>query len=750
MPKVLLHELAAKKYATFLAESLSPAAAKNPGNLNLPPLSYYRRPRRKRQGRLLGVTTWNVRTLAGNGKNGYGRAFNILHEAAKQDISVVKLQEIRRPGQTEFAAAGFRVSCCGTDKRNIHGVGIAVKESLCKTSTFTTNYVDERLMAMRFEMTGHRGAVNFVAAYAPTEVAAADSKTELWGKLDSLVRRIRSKECVYILMDVNARTGVRMNGEDEGVMGIHGRDELNENGRLLLIFAADNKLALANTFFETRKGWNMAHLQRSKQRDWMGLRGSQLGGLNLDHQQRERATTTPEKATEITYALLEAARAILPEEPRRRCTQRWCETPETRTALEEALTKRREARQAMKDKLNTTSWRALKAACKGVAAAVETGIYAHLDRYVTGLEAVYKDRDMRGLYQHLKRSVRLSGRQAGGQQPVADENGVLLRRTNDILQRWARFFGTLLNTNSPTLSPDIIEQVTQRPATRATRRLGAVPDLEEVERATKGLQNWKAPGNDSLPAELLKIDVDDEKHIVLGISLLSHVGKVPIKIITNRLSASCETNNILLEEQCGFRPGRSTMDMLFVDEMRARMRMDDGEVSAWFMVTQGLRQGCVLSPLLFSIFFAAVIEVVTIRFSEDDIILENLVYLEEETGAGASTPLDRVRRAVWGMLYADDAGVVLRSAEGLARMMTVIVEVFGKFGLTVSETKTETLLMRAKEKHTTTPPPPPPPPLIIEAAGQRYAQTPDFRYLGGLVNDHGDLTREINYRSRAA
>ncbi|CAM9212212.1 unnamed protein product [Ectocarpus sp. 6 AP-2014] len=49
MPKVLLHELAAKKYATFLAESLSPAAANNPGNLNLPPLSYYRRPRRKRQ-----------------------------------------------------------------------------------------------------------------------------------------------------------------------------------------------------------------------------------------------------------------------------------------------------------------------------------------------------------------------------------------------------------------------------------------------------------------------------------------------------------------------------------------------------------------------------------------------------------------------------------------------------------------------------------------------------------------------------
>ncbi|CAB1096389.1 unnamed protein product [Ectocarpus sp. CCAP 1310/34] len=102
------------------------------------------------------------------------------------------------------------------------------------------------------------------------------------------------------------------------------------------------------------------------------------------------------------------------------------------------------------------------------------------------------------------------------------------------------------------------------------------------------------------------------------------------------------------------------------------------------------------------------------------------------------------------MLYADDAGVVSRSAEGLARMMTLIVEVFGEFGLTVSEKKTETLLMRAKDKPTTTSQPAPPPPLTIEAAGQKYAQTTEFRYLGGLVNEHGDLTREINYRSRGA
>ena len=44
----------------------------------------------------------------------------------------------------------------------------------------------------------------------------------------------------------------------------------------------------------------------------------------------------------------------------------------------------------------------------------------------------------------------------------------------------------------------------------------------------------------------------------------------------------------------------------------------------------------------------------------------------------------------------------------------------------------------------------PPPPLVIEAAGQAYAQTTQFRSLGGLVNEDGELTQEINHRSRAA
>ena len=115
---------------------------------------------------------------------------------------------------------------------------------------------------------------------------------------------------------------------------------------------------------------------------------------------------------------------------------------------------------------------------------------------------------------------------------------------------------------------------------------------------------------------------------------------------------------------------------------------------------QGLRQGCVLAPLLFNIFFAAVINVASTRFKADEGIMDALVHLRKKRRAGgrgeATAGESVLATPLWGMLYVDDAGVVSRSPEQLRRMMEAIVVMCAAFGLTVSEAKTETMCLRAK------------------------------------------------------
>ncbi|CAM9699765.1 unnamed protein product [Sphacelaria rigidula] len=174
----------------------------------------------------------------------------------------------------------------------------------------------------------------------------------------------------------------------------------------------------------------------------------------------------------------------------------------------------------------------------------------------------------------------------------------------------------------------------------------------------------------------------------------------------------------------------------FHDGMQARVRTNDGEYSEWFDIDQGLRQGCVLAPLLFNISFTAALTVALAVFRDDPDILGDLVRVRKREKGDfhqeravawvepdvATAIAAEEERSLWSMLCADDACIVSRTPSSLEKMMTVIVTICGEFALTASEAKTNTMRLHSPAGR-----------LDINAAGQVYEQTDNFLYLRGRL-----------------
>ena len=74
----------------------------------------------------------------------------------------------------------------------------------------------------------------------------------------------------------------------------------------------------------------------------------------------------------------------------------------------------------------------------------------------------------------------------------------------------------------------------------------------------------------------------------------------------------------------------------FHDGMRACVRLDDKVCSRWFAVEQGFCQGCILVPLLFNMFVAAVVNTAFTSFEANVGIMDALVHLRKKKGGGGA------------------------------------------------------------------------------------------------------------------
>ena len=125
-----------------------------------------------------------------------------------------------------------------------------------------------------------------------------------------------AREYVFVLKDANARTGKRVEGggaTDSKVLGACDRDKLNENGKLLLVFVEDNKLALLNTFSCTPKN-GISYTFQSANRSKAQARLDYISTKQADRRLircvnvRRPPLETPESDHNLVYAKVRISR----------------------------------------------------------------------------------------------------------------------------------------------------------------------------------------------------------------------------------------------------------------------------------------------------------------------------------------------------------------------------------------------------------------------------------------------------------
>ena len=376
---------------------------------------------------------------------------------------------------------------------------------------------------------------------------------------------------------------------------------------------------------------------------------------------------------------------------------------------------------------------------------------------------------------------------------LKDKSGAILTGQKNVANRWAEYFQELLNVNDGEIQQGRNNGEAKPPTLVASDQEEDPIRMDEIEAVLKLTKNNKAPGPDMIPIETIKAGGQPLKDILLellnrlwssgivpeewnqslicpifknkgdpldcknyrGISLMSHVGKLYERILERRLRS--EVEEMLSESQCGFRPGRGTIDQIaalrlyleksweyaidqhicFLDLEKAFDRVprekmwkviEDTGISSrllmaikstykdqksavigdtnYFNINTGVRQGSVLSPLLFIIYLNHIL----MNIGRED-------YQAECLG------------------YADDVAQTADSREKLQVIMNQWDRELTKAGLKMSYAKTEYMQVgRDLEEGDVT------------VNGHVLKKTDNFTYLGSKVTSNNLMEEEVNNR----
>ena len=269
------------------------------------------------------------------------------------------------------------------------------------------------------------------------------------------------------------------------------------------------------------------------------------------------------------------------------------------------------------------------------------------------------------------------------------------------------------------------------------------------------------------------------------ISLLDVAGKVFAQILQDRLLIVAE--KVLPETQCGFRKRRGCIDMIFAarqliektrehadslftlfvdlkkaydsvprqalwhllekygvppvmlslikslhEGMNAVVRVGDS-ITDPIAVSNGLRQGCTLAPMLFNLYFSAVVRCWRDRCPQAGITVKYRVGRKLVGDRTAKRSLQEM--CMTESQFADDAALYTNTREEMDQVAREFVRTAAEWGLTVSIEKTKLLVvgkdMRPEDSR----------PLQLDEG--EITSVCEFTYLGNTITKDGEVNGEV-------
>ena len=261
------------------------------------------------------------------------------------DIAAISETRIAEEGSITEPKGGYTFFWKGKAKEEdrIHGIGLAIKTSLCRQLPDLPTPINERLMKLRFPLNQSRH-ITIISAYAPTLTSRDDAKNAFYEGLSMVVRDVPADDKLILLGDFNARVGTD-NSNWRGILGPHGVGKMNTNGLMLLSFCAENNLTITNTLFRQANKFKTTWMHpRSKQWhliDYAICRNRDIHDVRITRAMRGAECWTDHRLVR-TILLLHIAplRRKLPKTCRPSFATAVLNQPERRNAFAEDLDKR--------------------------------------------------------------------------------------------------------------------------------------------------------------------------------------------------------------------------------------------------------------------------------------------------------------------------------------------------------------------------------------------------------------------------